>query len=58
MLTLSQARKKLGKNSDTLSDEQLQKEIEISEFLATLILELYKRPNYYFKENTKNGLQS
>lgn len=41
MLTLKQARKKLGKKADDLSDEELTKEIEFANFLAELVLEQY-----------------
>lgn len=41
MLTIKQARKVLGKSSVNLSDEQLQKELEVASFLSELLFEKY-----------------
>ena len=43
-MTVKKARKILGKLAKSLSDEQIKKELEVSVFLAELILKEY--PDY------------
>ena len=51
-MTLNKAKEKLGKIAEGISDEELSKEIEMAEFIAEILILLYK------KEGGYNGLRN
>ncbi len=49
MITLAKARKIIGQEANSMSDETVQKELEMAIFLSDIILDAFKQRNLYVK---------
>lgn len=49
MITISKVKKLIGKEVGTMSDEQIQKELDMAAFLSEIILDSFKKTQLFVK---------
>lgn len=49
MITIAKAKNILGKETENMSDEEIQKELDMAVFLSEILLDAFKQKNLYVK---------